>query len=172
MIMPPLFPTPPVLTSLKISLPPEMVTFSVAFISTALASPCPKTLALISPSSSISKVGVLMIMPPLFPTPPVLTLLKISLPPEIVTFSVAFISIPSASPTPKVLALSCAPSWREREAVSMVMPPEFPSAPEPTWLNMPLRDPWLPPDRVTNSEAVMEIPPPLPFPPGFIPDKI
>ena len=55
----------------------------------------------------------------------------------------ARISIAPASPSPKVLALICAPSSKDKLPAFRVIPPAVPTAPDFTWLKIPLRKPWL-----------------------------
>ena len=105
-------------------------------------------------------------IPPELPSAPDATPLKMPLPkPWEDIFPVAVMSIAPASPVPKVLALSVAPSSREREPVAIVIPPELPSAPDATPLAMPLPKPWEDsPAKEISSVAVMSIAPASPMP--------
>ena len=175
MVISPPAPWAPDATWLLILLPnpclssPERVIESVAVIFMAPASPTPKVLALSSAPSVREREPVLIVMSPEFPSPPISTLLKITLSspslfsPERVMASVAAIFMAPASPNPEVLALTCAPSVREREPVSMLMPPELPLAPS-TSLKMPLTFSRNSPERVTDFGAAIFMTPLSPTP--------
>ena len=93
--------------------------------------------------------------------------------PEILTESLAVMLMAPASPIPRnrVVALSRAPSVREREPVSIVILPAFPVALGLISLKIPLTLPSLSsPEILTESAAVIEIAPPLPS--ALIPDAI
>ena len=77
---------------------------------------------------------------------------------------VAVMSITPASPMPKVLAESCAPSSREREFVAIVIPPAVPSAPGCTVFKIALTKPSeSSPRNKMSPVAVMTIAPAFPF---------
>ena len=142
---------------------------------TAPESPNPKVLALIVTLPVKERLAVSIVIPPEDPTAFGYTWLKIELPnsspPRVEssllreTDSAARISMTPASPSPTVVALISDLSAKERLAVSIVILPEDPTAPDSTWLKIPPREPMLDsPDRETESVAWTVTDPAFPLP--------
>ncbi|BAY42425.1 hypothetical protein SAMD00079811_00020 [Scytonema sp. HK-05] len=126
LILPPL-PTPPAATVLKM-FPLTSSTEFVARTDTLPAFPCPKVLAVSAAPSVKEKEPVVILMLPPLPTPPAPTVLKM-FPLTSSTEFVARTDTLPAFPCPKVLAISAAPSVKEKEPVVILMLPPLPTPP-------------------------------------------
>ena len=125
-ILPPLFLS---IVSIVLNTPlvrsPPTVTPWVALIVIFPASPLPRILVLIIPAFSKFRVGVVIVISPLFPSPVLNTPLDMS--PRTFTPWVALITTFPALPLPLVLVLIIPAFSRVKVEVSIVIPPPFPS---------------------------------------------